>query len=785
MSGGGDVRQALRFLLRQPLVALAVMTVLGLGLGLSTAVFCLADPFLFRPLPYTRPADLAVLMLRIEQYGTAPGGAERLTLGALEDRTDLFAAVAAYQLAPSLRLVRSSGAVSMRVARVTRRFFSVLGVPSPWPADRWSATQDLLLVALAPAAAARIVGSEVPAGARIPRSGGGTVEIVKVLPPSFVFPSNATLFPIDGLVPLAGVTAELHGDERQLSLVDWTVVARLRKGISPGVVQQALSQPAGSSARVIVEARSLDSYMTRRVRLLAAGALAAALLLYGLCLGNFANLFLARAVHRSSELVTRRALGARLRHLVQALSTEATVVAVGAVVAGLGFAVLALAVSRGATPAQYLALGAPGLSKRAVLATCLMGGLIPIVGLAVALSLCTGIPRAAVASAMAADGRRVRMMRRVMTAAQSAIGILLLLGALLLGRSYLNLVSQPAGVAWDALVATASYPDDHGGPSLQSDIDATLDRIRRVPGVTLAAAARGSLLDRTVFVGGTVVRGVGVPAGTRQVTPDFFSAVGSRVVAGRGLRPQDSATAVVNESFARRYFPNSMAVGATIGGHASLEIVGVASDMFDVALDRPPEPTVFTLLDRPSGCSRDCNRIHYVVRVERGTQDVSPAIARAIGAASRDAATIETTTIGTRLLGSVQERAFAAIVSTLFAATALAVCLAGIASVVAFLASRRTREIAIRLALGAGPTRLITLLAWETLVSVAAGLSAGLVAGHWLLGALTHVLYGLAPGDPWTIVHATIALSAAAATSVVAPAVRALRVSPALALRGE
>jgi len=781
----GDIVGGWRTIRRRPAAYLNMSLVLGLGIGLATTVFCLADSFL-RPLPYPRPTELAVLSIDVgplAAFGPYPDGPP---LGMLEGRGDLFAGVAGYRRASAVRFVQATGTVSVRVAQVTQNFFAILGVRSPWPADQQRLGAGAIPMCLTADGARRVFGTPPAVGTRLLRHGGGVVEIVGVLPPSFIFPSDAPAFPIEGLIPAAVGSGPSSWDERSMAVVGWTLLARMRERVSPAMVQAALSTPTTPYDHVSVSAKSLTSYMTRLGRRLAVGALVAAALLYVLCLANFVNLLLARTIYRGSELAIRTVLGAGRSQLVRLVSVEVVVVVVGAVALGLGIAAWALAASRGAAPAEYLALGQPRLTIRALLVAFGLGLGTLLVGVMAANWLCAHVPKVVVTSGGTLHAGRVRWMRRVMSAAQSATGIILLLGASVLARSYVNLVTQRTGLSGDTVVATASYPDEHSGAVFQADIDRTLDRLRHLPGITAAAAVQGSLVNRTILASVALVRGQAVRVESRAVTPDYFAVVGSRVVAGRGFVSQDGAdAALVNETFAQRFFPGGNTVGQPIAASGGLQIVGVVSDMFDVALDRRPEPTVFQRLDNPGGCRPDCNRIHYVLRTARRRPDVSLSAATAIASVKRDAAVVEVTEIRERLLSSVRERAFATLALFSFAATGITVCLSGLVGIVVFVVSRRTSEIAIRMAVGAGSFGVLRAVAGETVLSLAVGIAGGLLVGGWMLTGLARLSYGIRPDDLGTILAATAGMMCAGMIAVLVPARRALRLSPSLALRVE
>lgn len=380
-----------------------------------------------------------------------------------------------------------------------------------------------------------------------------------------------------------------------------------------------------------------------------------------------------------------------------------------------------------------------------------------------------------------ADSRRIRAARFILAAAQSAVALVLLSGAVLLGRSYVNLVWQDTGFAPNVRIASVSYPSGHVGAPLQADVTATLERLRRIIGVTDVAAATGPMVDG--LQSGAIVRVAGTQAlvSRTYVTPDYFQTVGTRVLAGRPLAEDDRGRGLVaNEAFAKRYLSDGAIDQELTLGNRRMTIVGVVADAFDRALDQPPGPAVFSLLaDVPVAW-----RVNYVVRTASGSVLDGP-IAQAITAVSPDAAIVDASPISARLTDTVRERSFASLVLICFAIAGVGVTVAGLVGIVAFIVARRTREIAIRIALGATPVKIRWLVMREVLLAAATGSLVGTVAGRWLSSLLGHLSYGVEAGD-WTSVAAAAALTmtiVAAAAAI--PATRAVKLMPSTALRVE
>ena len=388
------------------------------------------------------------------------------------------------------------------------------------------------------------------------------------------------------------------------------------------------------------------------------------------------------------------------------------------------------------------------------------------------------------------DSRAVRLFRVVMAAGQTAAAMILLVAALFLARSYANLWSQDTGYAADARVLSVSYPPSRSGVELREQVEATLDALRRLPGITAAAAAAGagSLLDEYSTFGGARIR-VGeraVMLAAAQVTPGYFSVAGSRLVAGRALEPADRGwdAVVINEAFASRFWPGDLPariVGQTIDVNGRpARVAGVVQNAHDRALDSPPAIRIYRPLDFAGAGPR---RVAYALRVSGET--AAPAAARAVRALDPEAVVETDALIERRLAEGVKDRTFGALVLSIFAVAGVAVTATGIFGLVAFVAARRTREIAIRVALGAGAGDVSRLVIRDAVMASLAGAIAGLAAGRGLARGLESQLYGVSAGNVMVPAVAAALMLAITAIAAWVPARRALALDPARALRVE
>jgi predicted permease len=793
-----DVRQAWRALTVRPGSLLAIGLVLGLGVGLTSAMFAIADPYLLRPLPYANPDDLVVIDVGEEGLTR---GAVPPTLDEWRSRTSLFAGLAAYRWGaePDVRLRLPGGSAALVTLEVTPDFFAVLGVPGvsfgPDPMPASSVARPMVL--LGPGA--RALASAPPGiGTVLRGQSGGGVLVSDVAPDTFVFPWQASR-PIDGLCPFdAGPVIEVtswddeHGRELPDGVTSLTVIGRLQRGVTPGSVQAALAQQLPSGALLDVTVTPLRERMTSQVRPLALGTLAASLLIMLICAGNVANMLVARETYRQRETLTVTALGATRFDLVRQLLIETTFATAAAVLLGLGLAQGALEAIAVVIPAEYATLGAPSLTLRVAIAAFVTGGAVMVLALIPAALLRAGRWPLVGSERAPTGSRRMRAVRFTFAAGQSAFAMILVVGALLLVQSYANLVRQDVGFDEQALLASVSYPQSGDWRTRRGpDVRASLERLRRLPGVSAAGAAVGGLIDTARI---SVIATVDSQRRGRfawfAVTPGFFEAAGMTVSAGRAFTAGDrpDAVVVVNQAGVRQAWPGQSPIGHTMGiplpVRSVVTVVGVVQDTYSDALDGAVGPIVYAVMDEwppPLGSFP----IHYVMQVSGDPAVHRPAVQRALSEVNPDAILTDFTTVGDRLADTVRQRTFATLVLTLFGIAGAAVTIAGLVGIVAFVVARRTRELAVRIALGAHPGHVRRAVVGEAVAAAISGGVVGMAIGRWLSTWLGSFAYGVEAGNWTTAVVAGVMMTLVMIGASVVTAERAVRLSPVEALRAE
>lgn len=782
-----DAIHVLRSFRARPGATAAIVAVLTLGIGVTATMFALADPYLLRPLPYRDPGRLVVMRAAI----TPSTDGQPRVIPSLDDwraRTDVFEDVAGYGEMAERRVQTPQGAAILRTTPVSENFFDVLGVPFT-ARGQWDARAD---GGVRPFALLASRGGLTPLGAAADIEGetfratdGAGLHVVDVLPPDFLFPVPRSSRRPDALVPFT-FRDTIVLEPGRTSYV--TGIGRLRADVSVAAAGAAMASGAGGGVNVTVE--ELPEFMTKSLRALAWGALAAGLLIALACGANVVNLQVARSVYRTREFATREAIGAGRLDLVRLITLEVAGLAVMGAVGGLLAANFALALASQVIPAEYTHMGEARVTLRVVILALLLAAAVVATGCAAAWATWRASRAGGINEALSAEARRVRLTRLVMATGQSAIAVILLTGGVLLVRSYVNLWSQDTGFSRHAAIVSVAYPVNYPAPRLAEDVDAALAAIRRLPGVEAAAATTGPLLDDSMSIGGTLMRvaGRGVLFQPKQVTPGYFAAIGATPRSGRVLDAGDRnwKGLVVNEAFVRRFWPGqppSAALGQPvmlhIDGRIRGEIVGVVPNAHERALDRPPVPAMYRLFEAPQSNLP----YHFVIRIRPGMARPDAAAIRAVRAATPDASIVDVAWLHDRLAGTVKDRSFATLILGLFAAAGLGVTASGLFAIVAFTVARRTREIAIRRAIGAEDRHIMRLIVREAAASATIGAFAGLVAAGWLSKFLESYLYGVAANDTASMTMVAVSMVMIVMLAAWMPARRALRLAPSTALR--
>jgi predicted permease len=810
-----DLRFAWRGLLRSPgFAAVAVITV-ALGIGASTAVFTLVDRVLLRPLPY--PASDRLVSLQHE----GRGGEDQLPMSAglyllYQEHARTLSSLAMYQGTVSNVVGEDGEAERVDGQVVTTSLFDVLRVPPLLgrpliAADGEEGAEPVVL--LSEGLWSSRFGRDRDVVGKTVLMDGVSRRVVGVMPTRFRFPDRDTRFWIPLLVD--PVTAPLGAFAPN-------GIGRMEAGATAETVRGELAGLIGRLTELRPDAGPVLGFL-REVRLAAIvrplkeatvgdvkRTLWTLLGMVGFVLliacANVANLLLVRAEGRQRELALRRAIGGGRWAVVRPFLAESLVLAAVGGVLGAVLAAVAVRATLGLASADLPRAAEVGVDLRVLAFTAalsvlvaLLFGLVPVLRFSrsdLSEHLKDGGGRGGTAG-----GQRHRV-RHALVVAQVALALVLLVGSGLMFRSLRALLSvdpgfQPTGV----LTARLSVPPGEletpaAVASYYRDLE---DRLRRQAGVRAVGAASAvpltgglSFFAHDIEDFPTAADAVPPLAYGVFVDPGYFDALGIPVVEGRGIEVGDAAdglrAVVVSQAFAQRWWPDASAIGKRLrpGGDEWWQVVGVVGNVRSRGLAEDPEeqiyyPTTVGPVDQPGSIrSRD-----IVVRVAGDPAAFLPVLRREVRALNARIPAANPRSMTEVLTSSAGRTSFTMVVLGAASLVALLLGIIGIYGVVSYVVSQRTREIGVRMALGAAASSVRGMVLRQGLAVAGIGVVAGLVAAFAFSRLLTSLLYGISAVDPLTYAAVAALLAAVAAVASWLPAVRAAGVDPAEALRNE
>jgi predicted permease len=793
-----DIRYALRVFRRSRGFTLAAVVTLALGISAATSIFSVVDATLFRPLPYAQPDRLVRIMGWSPEKASYYEGVSKDYFAAFREAQS-FASVSMYTWYPSLPILYNpDGAENVVGATASPNLLRTLATPVLYGRDfrpeEETFGNDKVVMLTYGCWKKRFGGDAEVIGRNLPFADGQRT-IIGVLPPDFRYPSLLSAFMPEMLIPFP------VNWERASSEPFYYLLARLKAGIRLSEAQaevdlisrrnnQSLPQDKRVSFRLLPLQEHLVKYK-RTALLLLFGAIMC-LPLIG-CL-NISNMLLARGLARRQELGIRIALGAGRRRLARQLLTESLLLSL----AGGGLGVLLSFWMLPLLLAQLPSTLRLGLNDIAIDGRVLLFSS----GLTLAAALIHGLwpawsgSRTDVAGFLRkGDSRGGRAgaggFKPALLIAESALAMVLLIGAGLLINSFLRLEALPVGFQTDNLCRVSFYLPERRYPSVQSVVDfhrSMTDRIRGIAGVTDVATVdypplRGDIIGAPVVV-------PGVPEvqrlDLRHVSASYFAVIGMNCTSGRLFTAQEEASvprvAVINASMARRYWPGTSPLAQTIFVDKKwpVQIAGIVQDVREKSVQEDPQPGVYVPLGDPD--YPKLRSLTFVIRTATG----NPAVYRAIAQQAR-AADIRQVIEVTRYSDAVAFRSprFYAILFGICSAFAVALVGIGIAGITAYSVSQRTFEIGVRLALGARPRKVILMFMRRSIFAVAAGLVAGAAGALLVTRVLADLLFGVNPKDPLTFTVTLVFFLAIACAAAYLPARNATRIDPMTALRTE
>ena len=808
---GQDLRYALRSLLKSPGFVAATVLTLALGIGANSAMFSVVETLLLRPLPYSNPGRLARLSVFSSKWTSGSVAHQEFLTWQAQNRS--LDAVAAY----SSREYNLSGVeIPERLpgAAVTANLLPLLGV-QPAAGRGFSAEEDRPggppAVILSNALWQRLFPSRAFAPGATITLDGASHAVVGVLSPGFRFPADMA---VDLLTPLA-LPAEPNWSAGVFRAV--TVVGRVKAGvrmeqvkaelsvISRGVDQffsQGFADLREGSFVQVVPLQEAVYGKAQPVLFVLSGAVVFILLIA--CV-NVAHLSLARSASRRKEIAVRAALGAARGRLIRQLLTESLLLALLGAAAGLLLAASALRVIRALGAQKMSVLSALALNPAVLAFTFGIAALsVLLFGLGPAFAETKFDLNEIIKGGTAGvGGRRRHTFRLLLMAAETALALVLFVGAGLLVRSFAALSSVDPGFRPDhVLTLRLKLPRVTAVTErwrYASFVTRVEEQIRTLAGVRYVGAAthlpmagyttRASITvdGRTPAAGRSQVALSGaladdspyVPVG--GVTPDYFRAMGIRLVAGRFFDQRDGAdalkVAIVNQTFARQFQLGDNPLGQRISGNT---IVGVVGDVRHLGLAREAQPEVF----RPFA-QFPMEEFALAVRTDAAQQALAPAIRRLVAKVDPSQPVYDVATMEARISESVSSRRFLMIALAAMAGLALGLAAVGIYGVVGYFTSRRAHEIGIRMALGASREDVVWLVVRQGLAAVLLGIVVGAGGALALTRLLSAMLYRVRPADPATFAAASLGLAGIALLAAYLPSRRVARGNALAALRHE
>lgn len=811
---GHDVRVAVRSLRRRPAFACSTILVLGLGIAAATTVFSFARAVLLRPLPYPESDAL----VRIEETVTpdAPGplATHNLTLPDIErirERSTRLSAIGAF-VAGRLPYADDRGARRLPSAMVDGHLFGVLGAA---PVIGRTFTEDDLVEGGEPVA---IIAHD----AWIDRFGGDSevlgrtldlnfvpYRIVGVMPAGFDFPEGARVWR-----PLrrSTFTRRFHVVNAVGRLAPGSTVAAAEEEVSTLVRAWVEPEPELHGDATGARVRGWHDQLVADVRpamLVLGGAVAVLMIL--VCV-NVAGLLTSRALEREREVALRRSLGASPGRLARTVLCESLLLAgVGGLLGSLLSRVTlgsVVALSPADLPARDLVTADARVAVFTAAVALLIGlasGLIPALH-----SGRVSAPSALKSGGTGAVGGGGSGVRGgALIAVEVGMATLLVVGGSLLLHSFVRMLRVDTGLGrLDVLSASISLPPEYEEGESTFEFFARLRReAGAIPGVTDAAVSLFGPLDGALPIGGIAPPGVEPgpedtedPVRVLSVSPGYFRLVGIPVVAGRTLRESDDhgapRVAVASRMVARRFFGDRDPVGLTlrIGGAVeevngagtrdageTVTIVGLVEDVRQEGALREPPPLLYLPFEQYIGWAGGNLLLGSAGDASTLVSPLRDVIRRLDPRIPLDY--IET--IAQRLSGSVAQPRFFTVLVVCFALLASLVAVAGLYGVLAYDVRRRFTELGIRAVLGARPRDNVALLLGRGAFYVGLGIAAGLVAAMPLTRGLESLMYGIEPGDPFTVAAAALLMFAVGIGAALVPARRATRADPAATIRAE
>ena len=803
-----DIRYAVRKLSRTPGFTTIAAFTLALAIGATTAIFSVIDGVLLKPLPFRDPQRVVRVTNLRDGNRMVSSVPDFLDIRA---QSKSYASLAALD-AQAMNLTGGSEPERISAARVGATFWSLLGV-TPQVGRGFAPNEDsqsaARTVVLSDGLWKRRFGGDRRIVGKTIALDGNSFTVIGVAPAGFSFPDRPDVW-----IPLVFAQDDLNPDGRGAHWMG--IMGRLAPNVT---VTQATSelvtitrrleqQYPESNTNMSGAVIPMQEYLVGDVRpalYVMLGAVAFVLLI---ACANVANLLLVRAASRESEMAVRTALGAGAWRLVRQLVIESVLLAMIGGVFGTLLALWGVDLLLSMAPN-----GLPRINEVTVNGSVLVftAGVTAVTGVLFGLFPALHAARANVGGMLkegmrgSSGGVASRRARNTLVMAEMALAVVLLVGAGLLIRSFSKLLAVDPGFRAERVVTFAiAAPDTKYGQYAQRRelVSNLVERMKRVPGAQGAAVVTGLPLSNIMMR--TSAHIVGTPPerpGERKstdvamATPGYFTTMGIPLVAGRDFTDRDGSGApvvsIVNQEFVKRYFPNENPIGkrielgwdqdtASTGGNMTLggEIVGVVANVKRRGLSQEVFPETYASYMQPT-----FSNFSVVVRSTADPSTVMAAIRAQIRELDRDLPLSDLRQLKELVAASVSRPRFYTTILGVFASIALILAAVGIYGVISYAVSLRTRELGIRIALGATGRQVSGLVLQQGVGLAIAGVAVGGAGAYWLTRLLSKLLFGVSATDPLTFVGVAALLTAIAAIASFVPARRAAKVDPLLAMR--
>ena len=817
-----DVRYALRVLWKSPGFTTVAVLSLALGVGANTAIFSIVNAVLLRSLPFPHPERLVKIVANNRGIGAQDIGFSVPELDDLRSRASIFEQVTAIQGGPT-NLTGGERPRHLEMLEVSPNYFSMLGTSAHigrvfGPGDETQGFAEAVVIS--DSLWARGFGRDPRILGRKLQLDDDPYTIVGVLPPGFRHPGRTVATDAEIWVTCGFRADPYPRPDRSLRVVPGAI-GLLKPGISLEQAQARLdtfssqlraeyatNYPAGSGWSI--EVQSLQDSLVGNVRPMLLVLMGAVVLIILLASVNVANLLLARASGRQREMAVRLAMGARRARMIRQLLTESMILSLVSGVVGVLTAIAALHF------VQFLPARIPRLAEVqvdwTVLAFALLISLLAGLGFGLVPALQSSKAEIAVAIREGARGSgtsgKTNRLRGLLIASESALAVVLMVGAGLLLRTFWGLLQENPGFNPSRIVAANLYLPVPNNPDMDryakpeifnSFVREAVRRVSAIPGVDLASMTTDLPVThlsrrRPVNIEDRPDEsGKGLFSEITSVTPEYFKVLQASLVRGRYFTEDDDTgkqpVAIVDESTARTYWPDRDPIGRRLSirstrGAANppwCTVVGVIKDIKSDGLDRSGAPHIYRPIYQFPGLRS--SPLSVTVRTSLSATSLEPLILREIQAVDPDLPVFNVRTMNEVIDGSLASRRFSAELVGVFAVVALLLASVGIYGLLAHMVGQRTHEIGVRMALGAMPSTIGKMIVSRGAGLAGIGLGIGLLLSGIMAPLISSLLYGVRPLDPEVFLAVPLILVVVALLASYIPARRAARVNPIVALR--